>query len=164
MSAVIGTSQARAGESARVAEPGRAALYFAIGAILGLRSAVASEVDLAARVERGLPASAVGAVREHLGLADDEIYRLVAPRRTLARRQAGRQPLTPEESERLLRVARIAAHAEQVFPGEPEYAREWLREPKRQLADRAPIDVLATEPGARAVEELLAGIEHGLFA
>ena len=158
MSAVVERKQGRA------VEPAGVALYLAIGAILGLRTGVASEVDLAQRIERGLPASAVGAVRERAGFSDEELYRLVAPRRTLARREAEKQALTPEESERLVRVARIAAHAEQVFPGQIEYARTWLREPKRLLGDRTPIDALATEPGARAIEELLAGIEPGLFA
>jgi uncharacterized protein (DUF2384 family) len=44
------------------------------------------------------------------------------------------------------------------------YAAAWLREPKSSLGDRTPLQLLATESGALAVEEQLIGIEHGIFA
>ncbi len=48
--------------------------------------------------------------------------------------------------------------------GKPDYAANWLRTRKAALGDRTPMQVLATESGALAVEELLVGIEHGMFA
>ena len=63
-----------------------------------------------------------------------------------------------------VRVARVTARAQQVFAGQPRYAGEWLCEPKSSLEDRSPLQLLATEPGALAVEELLIGIEQGMFA
>jgi len=71
---------------------------------------------------------------------------------------------TPEGADKTVRIARLTARAQQVFAGKPDYVAEWLREPKSQLGDRTPLDALATESGALAVEELLAGIEHGMFA
>jgi putative toxin-antitoxin system antitoxin component (TIGR02293 family) len=62
-----------------------------------------------------------------------------------------------------IRVARVAARAQQVFAGQPVYAAAWLREPKSSLGDRTPLQLLATESGALVVEEQLAGIEHGMF-
>jgi len=123
---------------------------------------VRSDRDLAAIVERRLPASAVKSLVRG-GLSTDEVYRLVVPRRTLAHRIAGHQALSREESDRAVRVARIAALAEQVF-GDPDRAWRWLRKPKRQFAGRPAIDMLATEAGARLVEELVAQIDDGLAA
>jgi putative toxin-antitoxin system antitoxin component (TIGR02293 family) len=76
---------------------------------------------------------------------------------------ANHQPLTKDESDRAVRVARITAMAERVF-GEPERAWCWLRKPKRNFEGRTPLEMLATEAGARLVEEMLAQIDHGIFA
>jgi len=63
-----------------------------------------------------------------------------------------------------VRIARVTARAQQVFSGPAGYAVAWLREPKSELGDRTPMQLLATESGARAVEEQLIGIEHGMFS
>jgi putative toxin-antitoxin system antitoxin component (TIGR02293 family) len=62
-----------------------------------------------------------------------------------------------------MRVARVAARAQQVFALQLAYAAVWLREPKSSLGDCTPLQFLATESGALVVEERLAGIEHGMF-
>lgn len=123
---------------------------------------VRSEHDLARLVEARLPVQAATAMLAH-GLRDAELYALVLPRRTLAHRRARGEPLTPEESDRLVRVARLTALAESVF-GEAERAWRWLRRPAHGLAGRTPLDQLATEAGARLVEESLVRIDHGLAA
>ena len=97
------------------------------------------------------------------GYSEDEIFALVVPKRTLARRKAANERLTVEETDKALRLARIAAQAERVF-GEAEKAHRWLREPKRALQGETPVAYLATEAGARVVEEMLYRIEYGMFA
>ena len=99
----------------------------------------------------------------HGGLSDAEAYRLIVPRRTLAHRVARRQPLSKEESDKAVRVARIAALTEQVF-GESARAWRWLRKPKRRFDGKTPVDMLATEAGARLVEELVFQIDDGIAA
>jgi putative toxin-antitoxin system antitoxin component (TIGR02293 family) len=61
------------------------------------------------------------------------------------------------------RVACVTGRAQQAFAGQPSYASAWLRQPNSSLADRIPLQLLTTESGALAVEELLIGIEHGMF-
>jgi putative toxin-antitoxin system antitoxin component (TIGR02293 family) len=139
-------------------------LYARVGALLGLKSSVHSEVDLIERLEKGLPVSAVQTLRSQVGLTDAETFELIAPRRTLSRREASGQFLSPEEADKTVRIARVTARAQQVFTGQPDYAVEWLRTPKSALGDRAPMQALVTESGALAVEELLVSIEHGMFA
>ena len=97
------------------------------------------------------------------GYSDEEIWRLVVPRRTLARRHAANEPLTVEETDKALRLERIAAHAERVF-GDPAKAHRWLRKPKRALNGATPVDFLASEAGARQVEAMLHRIDYGMFA
>ena len=97
------------------------------------------------------------------GYTDEEIWTLVVPKRTLARRIAGNEPLTVEETDKALRLGRIAALADRVF-GNPEKAHRWMRKPKHLLGGRTPVDFLASESGARQIEQMLYRIEHGMFA
>jgi putative toxin-antitoxin system antitoxin component (TIGR02293 family) len=97
------------------------------------------------------------------GYSDSEIWALVIPKRTLARRKARREPLTVEETDRALRLARVAKLAERVF-GNPDKAHRWLRKPKRALDGATPVQFLATDAAARVVEGMLYRIEHGIFA
>jgi putative toxin-antitoxin system antitoxin component (TIGR02293 family) len=131
--------------------------------LLGLNSAVRTEVDLMEQLEKGLTIAAVQSLRTRFGLTDAETFELIAPRRTLNRREASRQPLSREEADKTVRVARVTARAQQVFGGKPEYAADWLRTPKSALGGRTPMHALVTESGALAVDELLLVIEHGLF-
>jgi putative toxin-antitoxin system antitoxin component (TIGR02293 family) len=97
------------------------------------------------------------------GYSDEEIWALVVPKRTLARRIAANEPLTVDETDKALRLGRIAALADRVF-GNPEKAHRWMRKPKHLLGGRTPVDFLATESGGRQVEQMLYRIEHGMFA
>jgi putative toxin-antitoxin system antitoxin component (TIGR02293 family) len=97
------------------------------------------------------------------GYSEAEIFDLVVPKRTLARRHAEGELLTVEETDKALRLKRIAVQAERVF-GEPAKAHRWLRKPKRALDGATPVAFLVTETGARIVEGMLVRIEHGIFA
>jgi len=97
------------------------------------------------------------------GYSEAEIFDLVIPKRTLARRRAGNELLTVEETDKAMRLKRIAIHAERVF-GEPAKAYRWLRKPKRALNGETPVAFLASEAGARTVEGMLYRIEHGMAA
>jgi len=97
------------------------------------------------------------------GYSEDEIFALVVPKRTLARRKAANEPLTVEETDKALRLERIAVQAERVF-GDADKAHRWLRKAKRELNGETPLAWLASEAGARVVEEMLFRIEHGIFA
>src|SRR5271165_488097 len=132
------------------APPG--AFYSLMGGKLGV-SKIRSGEDLASLVEKRLPATAVKALVRG-GLSDAEVYTLIVPRRTLAHRIAKHQPLSKDESDKAVRVARITAMAEQVF-GEPERAWRWLRKSKRRFGGKTPVEMLTTEAGARLVEEMI---------
>jgi putative toxin-antitoxin system antitoxin component (TIGR02293 family) len=97
------------------------------------------------------------------GYSSDEIFALVLPRRTFARRLKRREPLTVEETDRAIRLARVAELAEKTF-GDKAKAHRWLRKPKRALGQATPLAYLASEAGARLVEDMLYRIDSGFFA
>jgi putative toxin-antitoxin system antitoxin component (TIGR02293 family) len=121
-----------------------------------------SDQDLVRLVEDGLATAALDGLRRS-GLTDDEIYSLIVPRRTLTHRRARREGLSRDESDRAVRLARIAVLGERVF-GHREHAWRWLRAPKRQFQGRTPLQLTVTEAGARLVEELLYRIDEGMAA
>lgn len=97
------------------------------------------------------------------GFSRDEIHALVVPKRTLARRLANHELLSVEETDKAMRLERIASQAARVF-GNADKANRWLRKPKRQLSGETPLAFLGSEAGARAVEHMLLRIEHGILA
>lgn len=98
-----------------------------------------------------------------LGFSDDELYALIAPRRTLDRRRAKGEMLSPVESDRVQRVERIWAHGVRVFAN-PEKFGLWLRSEIIALDGARPIDLLASETGAQIVDEELGRIDYGMLA
>jgi putative toxin-antitoxin system antitoxin component (TIGR02293 family) len=137
-----------------------------IAAILGgppvLKRKVESDSDLIDAVQEGLPTASVERmVREDL-LSREEVYLLIAPKRTYQLRKQTRKPLTKTESEKAARLARIFALAEETFQNPPKAA-TWLRRPSRVLG-RVPIDLLDSETGARLVEDELLRINWGFDA
>ena len=103
-------------------------------------------------------------LRENAGLSADDVaaWLQLAPR-TLTRRKQQRS-FAPDESDRILRAARVLRRAIELFDGDREAAAEWLKTPQRALAGIAPLDVARTEVGARDVENLIGRIEHGVFS
>lgn len=129
-------------------------------ALLGRR--VDSLADLASLVGEGLPAEVIERVRGTGRLASAELEAVI-PQRTLRHRRSRGQRLTPEESDRTVRLLRVQARAELAF-GEAGKADAWLRRPSRALDGAKPLDVAVTEAGARLVEQVLAGIAWGAAA
>jgi len=130
--------------------------------LLGIENPVSSETELARLVEHGLPASTVERLIR-LGFQRREVFRLVIPQRTFTHRKHRHQVLTGDESDKAVRLARVRGLAARVF-GDEDKAWHWLRKEKRTFGGKAPIGLLATEIGARAVEEELHRIDEGMFA
>jgi putative toxin-antitoxin system antitoxin component (TIGR02293 family) len=141
--------------------PRSPSVFERIQQILGVPR-LSSDQDLLKLVEDRLPTGAVEGLKRS-GLTDDEIYSLIVPRRTLTHRRTRGEALSRDESDRAVRLARIAALAEHVF-GDSKRAWHWLRAGKRQFHGRSPLQLMVTEAGARLVEELLYRIDEGMAA
>jgi putative toxin-antitoxin system antitoxin component (TIGR02293 family) len=130
--------------------------------IVGGTDVVGAATDMVELIRRGLPVGAVQYLVDSGRLSMAELDAVVLPRKTLAhRRKLGR--LTPEQSDRLIRVARIIAAADDTF-GNRDKAAAWLRRATTALAGERPLDLLDTDEGARQVETLLGRIGHGIAA
>ncbi|MGD0359955.1 MAG: MbcA/ParS/Xre antitoxin family protein [Bryobacteraceae bacterium] len=70
-----------------------------------------------------------------------------------------------EELRGAARRAEVIAHATEALDGQVN-AMHWLQEANRSLGGRSPLAVLTdnTPEGAELVDELLYGIEYGMFA
>jgi putative toxin-antitoxin system antitoxin component (TIGR02293 family) len=130
-----------------------------------LGKAVHSPLDLADIIEAGLPREAAEQVRAYLHLTEQEMADCLGVSTKTLQRLA-KQPkglLSRVQGDRLYRLARIVALAEQVFE-DTGRAHSWLREPQRGLGYRIPLELMRTEVGAREVENLLGRIEYGVLS
>jgi putative toxin-antitoxin system antitoxin component (TIGR02293 family) len=135
-----------------------------IASILGgervLHRRVGSLADLEQVVAAGLPLRALDAAVRYVagnGRAATALKDGLVPRATRSRRTR----LKLGESERVERLARTMALAEEVWENR-EDAVAFLNEPHPMLEEKAPLDMAATELGARRVEQLLTQMEYGL--
>jgi|SRR5690349_14683101 putative toxin-antitoxin system antitoxin component (TIGR02293 family) len=144
------------------AEPVVEAVYRKLGGRGTLGQEIASEADLARVVLGRIPLAALAALQKN-GFSDREIDRFVIPSRTRRHRETRKEALTVEESDRLVRLARTQALAEDVF-GNREKANKWLRESLAILDGRSPLEMARTETGARIIEQILGKIAWGAAA
>ena len=119
--------------------------------------------DLRMAVRAGLPWPALRALQETLQLSGESVARILAlPERTMARRKQ-QERLTAEESDRIVRLARITAQAIGAL-GSSGKASRWLQAGNRALGGTAPLQLLDTDPGTRQVEELIGRLEYGIYS
>lgn len=114
-------------------------------------------------VETGLPYNAFERLVANTLLSSDEALTLVGiPKRTLTRRRReGR--FRQDESDRLVRAARVFGRALSLFDGNLAGAKDWLSRPQKALGGGVPLDLARTEVGAIEVERVLGRLEHGVF-
>jgi putative toxin-antitoxin system antitoxin component (TIGR02293 family) len=143
-------------------EPVAEIVYRKLGGRQVLGDEVTSDADLARLVHRQIPLRALAHVKRG-GFSDREIGQFIIPERTQRHRKARKEPLTVEESDRLVRMTRVQALAEDVF-GNAEKANRWLREHLGILDGKAPLELAQTDAGARVVEQILAKIDWGAAA
>jgi putative toxin-antitoxin system antitoxin component (TIGR02293 family) len=120
-----------------------------------------SDFDLARITEEGISTDSLSALKDR-GLTFSEISEIIISPRTLKHRKARREPLSHEETDRVVRVARILSLAEEVFASR-EKALLWLRMPDERLENRTPLKMLTTESGGRLVENMLWQIDEGIY-
>ena len=128
--------------------------------ILAERPTAARSVEL---IARGLPWANAEALAQALGLSLERLASLLdIPQATFYRRRRARR-FSKQESDRLVRFARLWWLATDVFESD-DGARTWLRSPQFGLNGAVPLEYATTEAGARAVEDLLRRIDHGVLA
>ena len=134
-----------------------------LAALLGVkpkRGRAVDTLDLAEEVGKGLSVGTVDRLCALIAPDDSNLRYRIVPKATLARRAAKRR-LSPEESDRLARLARLWVFAADVW-GSDAAARRFLAESHPLLRGYAPRDLaIESEIGARVVENLLGGLKFG---
>jgi putative toxin-antitoxin system antitoxin component (TIGR02293 family) len=135
---------------------------YAYVVLLGLQTFDAPE--LLKTVRKGFQYRVFERFLRNTALTLDLVVLLVAiPRRTLTRRKREGRFL-PDESDRLLRAARLFGEALELFEGDREAATEWLTSGQLALGGATPLELASSDVGAREVERLIHRLEHGVFS
>ena len=115
------------------------------------------------RIQKGLRFSELETLQNTLDLPFEQLAaKLAISRSTLQRRKAAGR-LSPDESDKVMRLQRLLEHATKVF-GDVEKARAWLKHPQYGLGGAVPLDYAETEIGAREVDDLLGRIDYGVYS
>ena len=125
-----------------------------------------TQLDIAKGTITGVPVRAILSLQDRWHLfSDEEVGTVVGlSPRTIARyRGEPNKSLDPPQADRVYRLARMQALAEDVLESQ-EGASNWLRRPQPGLGGEIPLDLLATEVGTREVELLLNRIERSVGA
>ena len=113
-------------------------------------------------VPEGLSTDIFKTVAANLEMTDRQLAGVLKiPDRTLDRRLK-HGVLSPEESDRLARVAKILQRAHEVF-GNAEKARGWMNTRLAAFEGETPLQRTDTSLGASQVEDVLGRIDYGVY-
>src|SRR5436189_775152 len=119
--------------------------------------------ELIRQIQKGLRFSELETLQNSIDLPFEQLAaKLCISRSTLQRRKAAGR-LSPDESDKVMRLSRLLEHATSIF-GNIEKARAWLKFPQRGLGRAVPLDYAETEVGAREVDNLLGRIDYGVYS
>lgn len=119
-----------------------------------------NQQEAIAALSAGLPLSSWHNVTAALQVSDQQLADAVSISVSTLTRRKREGRFTPEESERLLRLAGLAAKAAAVFTS-PERVRAWFTAPNQQLDGETPLGYAKTSIGANEVDRVLERILDG---
>lgn len=112
------------------------------------------------RLLSGLPASGWQRIATAVNLSDQQLADAVRISISTLTRRKREGRFTPEESDRLLRLAELVARASEVFTSR-ERVHAWFTTPNQQLSGSAPLDYSRTSIGAAEVNRVLERVLDG---
>ncbi|HMO44715.1 MAG TPA: DUF2384 domain-containing protein [Rubrivivax sp.] len=120
--------------------------------------------DWEALIHKGMPVRSVEVLKRSIAIPDNQLAALLGiSEKTLSRARAANGRLDRVASDRLFRVARIAALSIEVLES-VQPALHWLKRPQVGLGGKVPLSMLASDAGRDQVEKLLLRIEHGVYS
>jgi len=133
----------------------------------GFRAHKGRSFNIVDMVRTGISMAAGNKLAHHLGVEPKVlfIHYVGMSRSTLIRREKQPRPrFNPDESDKLVRYAYLLIQATRLMEGDEEAAQEWLDSPSPALGGQTPLECATTEVGARRVEDLITGLEYGMFS
>lgn len=114
-------------------------------------------------IERGIDSVDVFEAAKTYGIVGRELAGLIGTHARTVQRWAGKKVvLDPVTGGRFYKLSTILAKATELF-GSTGHAMAWLRSEQRALEYRRPIELMRTEAGGIAVQNLLGRIEYGVI-
>jgi len=110
-----------------------------------------------------VPYSAIETLAARLGVSTESLIAIIGMTPRTAARRKLEASLKPDESDRLFRVVRVFDEARRVL-GSGDKAAAWLRAPHPMFWQHAPLRLLDSDAGAKAVTDELTRIDFGDFA
>jgi putative toxin-antitoxin system antitoxin component (TIGR02293 family) len=140
----------------------------AIAEVLGgtkiLRKKIGTASELVELTRKGLPAGILPAMAVELSMDRAAVAKVAGiSGRTLSRRIASHSLLSAEESDRMVRLARVLAFANDTL-GDRSKVSRWLQTPNRVLNGSTPFELLDTDAGVQSVETVLGRIAYGVYS
>jgi putative toxin-antitoxin system antitoxin component (TIGR02293 family) len=124
---------------------------------------VPTDFDLVSIIRKGLSKKALDSMMLQMDITATDMARILHTSDRTMRRYTDETVLNPEQSERLLELARLFAHGLNVF-GSRSRLRRWMNGPVQSLGCQKPIDLLDTSVGVSLVDDILGRIEYGIVA
>jgi len=130
--------------------------------LIGIKAS--DRIELSKKIKIGFPYKSFISLTKFMNVSNQQLAELVqiSDRTLVRRRKVG--VLNSEESERLLRFARIFTLAIELFECDNSATQNWLSSTNRALGGETPLEASKTEEGSREVENLIARLEHGVFS
>ena len=134
-----------------------------LGIVPSFKPKKASEHDYISVIREGIYKESMDRLMKITGLTSAEMASLVHTSDRTLRRYQDRHKLNPEQSERLIELARLYARGEEVFEDMALF-REWMGMPAVALGNQPPKSFLDTSIGIDMLLKLLLSIEHGTYS
>lgn len=132
--------------------------------VLGLEGSRKAEWQL---VSSGLKVRTLEILSEHMGIKPARLWEVLlgySPSTLARRKKSNDKTLTTEESDKVVRFARLLVLAIRMMDGDEEAARRWMNAKLPALDNKTPLEMAATEAGARRVEDVISGMSYGMFS
>jgi putative toxin-antitoxin system antitoxin component (TIGR02293 family) len=120
-----------------------------------------SEMGLVTMIRNGLNKKVLDTMMAHLDISAVDMGRILHTSDRTMRRYTDDTVLNPDQSEKLLELARLFAHGIDVF-GSSTRLRRWMNGPVSSLGGKRPIDLLDTTVGITLVNDTIGKIEYGI--
>lgn len=119
--------------------------------------------DFISVIRKGMSKKALDRLMEVTGITSKEMAFIIRLSDRTLRRYKSQTLLNPEQSEKIVELARLYSRGEQVF-GNIESFKEWMNSTVMALGNKKPKELLDTSLGIDILMDELGKIEHGIFA
>ncbi len=126
-------------------------------------STIRNNADFIGIIRKGVPKKSLDHLMDHTGLTVAEISTIIRTSDRTLRRYTARQKLNPEQSERIIELARLYSRGAEVF-GSMDAFKQWMNSTVLALGNKKPKTYLDTSLGINILMNELGRIEHGIFA